>query len=269
MPELKEPHFFTFSEQPAQTYVTTIWRFHEYLSLFELANDEQKLGEASTSYLYRYDRAIPHIKNYYENWRDLKILILLRNPIERAISHYTMLKFWSVEFLRLEEAINPDFPVVKERMKNELNGMDYIGYGMYSKQVKAYLDEFPHVKIYLSEDLEVRTLEIVEDTLSFLGVDDPFTPDVKAKYNKARAVRSPRLRKLLQTPNVASHWFPLLKLIPLDLRIALVRHLGNLNISRGKEEISEQTKRYLKDIYAKDILELQDIIGRDLSPWLK
>ncbi len=52
----------------------------------EDAKESQSLGEASTSYLYK--ETIENIKKYHPFWKELKIIIIIRNPIERAFSHY-------------------------------------------------------------------------------------------------------------------------------------------------------------------------------------
>src|SRR5215469_13417957 len=88
MPALKEPHYFAqVTPSHKQRHLRTIIRNQAaYLRLFHRADGCKAIGEASPSYLwdanapYRIARAIP----------DAKIIILLRDPVERAYSHYLM-----------------------------------------------------------------------------------------------------------------------------------------------------------------------------------
>ncbi|MFQ5752975.1 MAG: sulfotransferase, partial [bacterium] len=93
MPNHKEPCFFTFAgkrptDLQSNVGLKVINDFDQYVSLFEFSSRSQKLGEASTCYLYHYDKTIRTIKKYHRRWQDLKIIIALRNPILRAYSHY-------------------------------------------------------------------------------------------------------------------------------------------------------------------------------------
>ena len=83
----KEPDFFSDREiQEQGLYYGTSWinTLSKYNSLFSSWIDEPIIGEASVSYLF-YPSVPERIKLYNEN---SKIIIMLRNPIERAFSHY-------------------------------------------------------------------------------------------------------------------------------------------------------------------------------------
>src|SRR6187402_2994451 len=153
LPDIKEPSFFVF-EGDQQKYVKGKFAFavrdiDSYEKLFRQARPAQKTGEISTPYLYLYERTIASIEKYFKTYNEIKIVILLRNPVDRAFSQYC----WRVrdgrEPLSFEAAIKSE----PERMKENYSfDYFYLDRGFYFKQVKAYLENFKHVKVILFED---------------------------------------------------------------------------------------------------------------------
>ncbi len=87
LPKVKELHYFAYPEV-ADTYydVPFVASESEYLGLFDNRRGEKCAGDLSPSYLYR-ELAADRIQRFQP---DAKIIISLRNPIKRAISHYLM-----------------------------------------------------------------------------------------------------------------------------------------------------------------------------------
>ena len=95
MPKLKEPRFLAssiFIKLGEEHYKfhricksSPICTFDDYIELFRDVKEEIAIGEASPHYLYLYSKTIPTIKNYLG---DVKIVIILRNPADRAFSAY-------------------------------------------------------------------------------------------------------------------------------------------------------------------------------------
>jgi hypothetical protein len=270
MPLLKEPNFFVFGgERPPEDvhpkgHREQIWRFEDYIALFEGAGEGQVLGEASTPYLTGHRKVIPNIKKLVPGWERLKIIMMLREPAARAFSQYMMHRLWGVEPLEFEDAIREH----KDLSGNEIKVPRYLGPGFYYDQVKAYLYNFPHVKIYLLDDLKADAPGLVKDLYGFLGVDDSFVPDMETQYNPSGAPWSKFFHKFFSTPGALRSRIPLVKMIPLEKRISMTEKLLRLNI-RKRVRMKEETRRYLKDLYREDVLRLQELIGRDLSGWLK
>lgn len=191
MPSLKEPQFFSFMDYTLYSpknvpQIMAVTNLTEYGNLFDDAKQGQVVGEASTSYLYIHEKTIKNIKDVYgPKYKNLKIIIILRNPTERTWSHYVRNVMDNRQDL-LEKGIK------SEVIEKELFGHDYIiEFGMYYEQVKSYIEEFPNVKIWLLEDLSKRTKTVIEETFLFLGVDESFKPDIvrmnvsgKVKFKK-------------------------------------------------------------------------------------
>lgn len=290
MPVIKEPHFFAYSGSPPRLapaarvlHREIIWRFADYVRLFAPARAGQVLGEASTSYLALHERSIKNMKKYVPGWRDLKIIITLRNPVERAFSEYLMRKMFGIETLAFEDAIDKTHSTSQES--------DFVSRGFYHAGVGAYMENFPHVRVYLFEDLKTDAVGVVKDLFGFLGVDrrkverrkekrerrekrkemrkgERRTAEhLSLKHNPSGDPKSRFLNKLLMTPDIISSRIPLVKLIPLAKRAAVMERLRRSNLR--KTEMAEGTRRYLRDLYREDILKLQELIGRDLSAWLE
>jgi len=271
MPDMKEPLFFAFSGQkPPYQYpleIDAIWSITDYINLFYRAGENQILGEASPLYLAHYKESISNMKKYIPKWKNLKIIIILRNPVERAWSQYRSFVMLEFEHLSFENALDK----IQERLANNWRpGFDYTELGFFYEQVKAYMDTFPNVMVSLFEDLQSNALGLVKDIFHFLNVNDTFEPDVGEKYNPTGRIRSRALHNLLKKPNLVSSIFPLVKIIPLRTRALIVQKLKFQNMDfKKKSEMKEETRQYLKDLYRDDILKLQELIGKDLSAWLK
>ena len=125
----------------------TVDSIEEYENLFKNKNNAKIVGEASVSYLF-YEKVANKIFRYNPN---AKIIILLRNPIERAFSHYLMDKRLGYIKVPFEEII---FKSSKVQF-SELFYQQYIELGFYYQQVKRYLNTFGknQVKIFLTDDI--------------------------------------------------------------------------------------------------------------------
>ena len=83
--KVKEPRFL-IKDLVQHRLHNGIWTFEEYQSLFDDVKDEKAIGESTVLYLYYYKHAINNIKQYLGE--DMKIIIMLRNPVDRAYSAF-------------------------------------------------------------------------------------------------------------------------------------------------------------------------------------
>lgn len=270
MSPIKEPRFITaqFVKYPLRLKKEkrVIEDFEEYKKLFKHVKNEKAIGEASVDNLYYYEESIKFIKKYL---RDVKIIIILRNPIESVFSNYQMLVRSRGEHLSFEDALNAE----DERKKLHMIygcGWHYKSLCFYYKQVKAYLENFTHVKIYLYDDLKNNTLGLIKDMYEFLGVDTLFVPDISYKYNVGGIPKNKFIYNILFVkPRLLRGGLEkVLKIFLLEERFyKIVEDLKARYLK--KEQIKPETRDYLKNLYREDILKLQDLIGRDLSHWLR
>jgi len=262
----KEPHFFKgihSEDQRRGGDLAPVTDIGDYRALFEGVTDEKAIGEASASYLYSpsapalIKRSIP----------DARLIAVLRNPADRAYSNY----LFCVQMGREPLASFVDALQSEERRIREDWGSlwHYRQKGFYYTQVKRYFDIFgqDQVKVYLYDDLRGNPFGMLSDIFRFLGVDETFVPDLSIEHNTTGLPRNKSLY-LLAKRLTANH--PALESGVLDrLLPAAPRRYVKKRIFVEPPPLPAEVRRQLIDVYREDVLELQDLIRRDLSPWLE
>jgi hypothetical protein len=221
-------------------------------------------GEVTTSNLFYHEEAVPEIKRIVG---DPKIIILIRNPIDRAYSNWTYASASYGEPHTFEEAIRDEARRVE--MKVQFMGL-YVRVGFYFEAVKHFLSSFSNHKVYILEDLKQRGPEMVSEIFEFIGVDSSFAPDLETTYNPSGIPRSRLLQKFVFRDDGV-------KGAPVQRAMRMVmgrdradRLFHTLRVKNLKRvPMNPETRRELAEVYRDDVLKLQDLLGRDLSHWLK
>ena len=227
-----------------------------YQAQFTGVTTESAIGEACPSYLY-YPQAASRIKKYIP---DVRLIVILRNPVDRAYANF-------LHTVRDDRESHTDFALaLQDEAKRIANNWEwfwhYLQVGFYGKQLQQYYEIFPssQIKVYLYEDLKANAIALVQDIFRWLKVDDTFVPDMALRPNKSGMPKNKLLHQILTKPNPVK---TLLKpLFPAKIR-QKIQH-QNLNTPQLSPEVKEQ----LLNIYRADILQCQDLINRDLEPWL-
>ncbi|MCB0736066.1 MAG: sulfotransferase domain-containing protein [Bacteroidetes bacterium] len=203
----QEPHYFSFYGQKpfytsSQFTSKMVWQHQEYKELYSSTSVNQCLGDGSTSYLYLSDIAVKNMKLHYgKRLNQLKILVILRNPVERAISHYNYLLRNGFENLPFEQAIRPD---IIEKRKKIRWGFDYLEYGNYAEQLKPYLENFNIIKVIMFDDLK-NPNTICQELGSFLGFEAKIISEFPKSNPSGKPIfkglnhlllKNPKLKKL-------------------------------------------------------------------------
>jgi hypothetical protein len=265
MPETKEPSYFVHD------YGISDWE--NYLSLFEPGRGKKAIGEASVAYLWA-----PESPDWiHKMLGKVKIVILLREPVGRALSLYSWMVMQGYEWLgTFERALAEEekrFANESFRLNNPEYFWSYIYFrnGLYAEQVRRYLDTFGRefVRIYLFDEIISSPAAAYRDVCDFLGVSNGFCPAF-APQNSSRIPRSITVQYLLRTFQTSSPRLPkgsrrafqfaARQLIPLIM--SLNRMAGR------KPKMSPELKRTLQEMYRTDIMRLGELIHRDLSGWL-
>ena len=238
-----------------RAYIRTIT---DYVRLFKNMKDEKAVGEASTSYLW----SVTAPKRIKQQIPDAKIIIMLRNPVERAFSHYLMDFKNNLVKGSFSDALEQDQKVIHASWgKNSM----YVETGMYAEQVKRFMDIFPaeQILIVLYDDFKGNTLETMKTIYHFLAIDESYIPDLTKKYNTFFLPVNPLAGKIMNN---------------IFLRKHIIDRLGNgfkepfkkLFSKKGEQPaMSDKEKLFLMDVYKEDIVNLQQLIKKDLSNWLK
>lgn len=267
IPEEKEGRFFSqlpknFKGLGAEQFVNNgITNFDEYKKFFE-NREERCLGDISNDYLFYYTQSIHNIKKYLKN--DVKIIIILRNPIDRSYSNYLHALQEGWEYASFEEAIIYE---IYRGKNNWAWPYLYTKVSMYSEQVNEYLKNFKNIKIFLYKDLK-DTQKFLDDIFLFLGIE-PIKIDTSQKFNISGIPRNKLLHNFLTKRNkltTTARSFVELFLSQKSLS-NYANKLKNKNIV--KPEMKLETREYLKNIFKDDIYKLEALIKRDLSHWLR
>jgi hypothetical protein len=265
IPNQKEPCFF-LAPNGSFNFVKgklafAILNQQKYETLYKKATQSAKL-DMSTPYLYHYQTTINNIKLYYGSASLPKIVAVLRNPVDRAFSQYQ----WRVrdiqECLSFDEALKQEPQRIAEGYSFDFH---YFNRGLYASQIAAYKANFREVKVILFEDLIEDPLRIMKELTEFMNVDESFKFSLVAKVNESHGAKFPWLNKLI---TMESKWkFQLLNTIGAERK----EKLKSLFMKANRQDpikIEPTSRRLLSELYRSDILQLQDLIGRDLSKWL-
>jgi len=263
LPEIKETHFF-FKEDKYQKGLS-----HYSKTYFKNWKGEKAVGEVDPGYMY-----FPFVPEriYKDLGKDIKILILLRNPVDRAYSQYLMNVRRSLETKSFEEAIESE----KERIKEGFFNFRMFGYverSLYLKQIKRLLKFFPVENMFFiifeTEFLNKRE-ETIKKVFDFLNISTNVEVNVNIKSNPASLPRFKIVNDFLYSDNFLKKIGRIL--IPDYITRRKIMHKINVfNRKKGKiKPLDGEIKRklFLK-YFEKDIFELEKILNRDLSCWYK
>ena len=260
MSSQKEPDYFSdYKIQKQGLYYTKnrIDTIEKYIKLFDTTKKKVIYGEASVSYLFYEDIA----KNIKEYNSDAKIIILLRNPIDRAFSHYLM--DYRLGFVK-DTFENIIFKKTNHKDR-DLFFQQYLSVGEYAKQIERYLDVFAKKDILIIdyEDFSLDLNITIKRIFSFLNVNDKFLPDLKVSHNKFVVSKNILIRFLYSYSRIRN----LISFILPQFLLIYIRHIFFQDWN--KPQISNKTRTKLKDYFADDIMSLSNILDKDYSRWIK
>ena len=218
----------------------------EYRDLFKEAEPGQLCGDISPDYLYYHQHAIPKILN--EINAQAPIIIVLRNPIDRAYSNYLMKVRERREMLSFEDALEAE----AERLAAHWAwGWGYVDVGLYAEQVKAYLDNFERVLLMLFEE-DIVAGQATGKILDFLGLQAFDEGPDNVHVNISGYPKNRVLHRLMTDELVIRKIKNMVKATPLYVRSKkLYRKVLGANLK--KKPMSPETRRMLKERFQDDV----------------
>lgn len=223
-------------------------------------------GEFTPQYLY-YPDVLERIK---ENIPNARLILVLRNPIERFCSGYYYDKGKQI----VQDATVEEY--LARKPKKELEK------GLYSGYVSRLFSLFPReqVLILLYDDICRNPRESLKAAYRFLGVDETFIPSVIDTRRNITAVKGVRIgwydrlfkktRKRILKSALGKHVAPVLRSLGLPKVGWYIYRKNKMPDNKrvaAEKTISEEAARALADYYNADIKYLEGLIGRDLSAW--
>ena len=233
-------------------------RWSDYLKLFENVNGEKAIGEASVCYLWSKTAA----RTIASTTPRAKIVMVLRNPVDRAFSQYKQAVASGLIAKSFREQ-------VRNSLKNKSDQFEllnpFLEFGLYYDQVKRYTEQFSakNLRIYLYEEYKQAPTRITADIFRFLTVDPRFSPDVSEKHLQISLPRFKWISFMLKKCGV---WSPLKNMVP-DHFVPVIKKC----VFRNKQavELDPADRVQLSNYYREDVTRLSRLIKRDLHAWLE
>ena len=259
--KVKEPRFLV-KDLVEKRMHNGVWNWEEYTTLFEKIKAEKAVGESSVLYLYYYEEAIKNIKERLGE--DVKIMIMLRNPVDRAFSAYTHVARSLKESLTFEKAL----AIEESRLLEDETLTTMVMYkdmGLYNNMVKSYLDSFSDVHIIMYEDFQMDTQRVVDETFKFLGIKKEDSIDTVSRHNVGgKSWKVPFLKQFFMQDNFIKKGLRFI--FSKSLRVK-VRNLIESFLKEKAKPINPETKKELINFFKNDIEKLEQLLSVNLKHW--
>jgi hypothetical protein len=250
----KEPHYFTHAcHEPVS------W----YEAFFEAARGEKAIGEASTWYMS--DNEAPG--RIAALLPDVRMIFLLRQPAERAYSHYwyRVARSTHVAATSFSDAIR----------SNDFDAKAYVGSSLYADHLKRWVEVFgrERVLVLLQDDLNADPQGVLRRIHEYLGVDPSFQADTERRHNVTYYPKNMRLfraviglyepvERLMEGGPLRRAWSGTRRLRQIGRDMLYTR-----DRKRPPEPMSEADRAYLRDLFLPQIEWVEEYLQRDLTAW--
>ncbi|MGJ8548448.1 sulfotransferase family protein [Winogradskyella wichelsiae] len=260
LPKNKETHFFSHED----IYTEDI---EDYYKMFtsNLSSDKV-IGEIDPEYL----PSKLAYKRLYKNFGpNIKFIVILRNPFDRAYSQYLMSKRRGFEPLGFKESIEAE----KGRINDQFSDLyhSYSTRSLYTPQIKKYLELFDlsnFLFIRFEDDFLDNKSETIDRITTFLGLP-PFNYNLNIESNRASVPKSKLVRDFVDKPGIIRKYGK--HLVPFSgLRRSIINKIDHLNRKKISYAVNESLKKELiENLFLEDIKELESLTKLNLSRWYK
>lgn len=263
LPAAKECHFFDYEENFAKGIT---WYEKEF---FKDHRSQKATGEITPSYMYL-ERVPERLRSALGD--SLKIIFMLRHPVDRAYSHYLMMQRRGREDRVFREAIRLESSRISQSQTDRLR-FSYMSRGRYAEQILRYLELFPMESMFflIFEDEFLKNRgENLTRLQQFLGVTPVDLPNGKRK-NPASQPRSRLINRLVYSPPAGLRRLATRVLPSVSSRARTKRLLGRLNQRAASQEPLDLglRKQLLEEFFDDDVRRLEGILGRRLDVWYR
>jgi sulfotransferase family protein len=271
LPDIKECRYFsTIKEKDKNPFTGTkhdvkiIKHSDEYYSLFKAAKAYTVSGDVSPDYLYYYKTSAERIKR--ELGEQTKIIIILRNPVDRAYSNYLHLIRHNLTNVSFDKVINLEKDWVN---KDVWYGFLVINAGYYHDSVNYYLRSFKNTKILIFEEFIEHEDAYLKELCDFLNIDKQFHFKKPYFTNKTGTPKNRLLHKFLSGD--------------VPFKKAVKKLLSKFNFANKnkikqkviilkeknlvKPNLPDRLRIDLYEKYKQDIQKLEGLLNIDLSSW--
>lgn len=258
IPPVKETKYFLFDEDYKKGK-------EFYDTYFNTCKNQKAIGEIDPDYLL-----FPFTARRIADTlgKDIRLIVILRNPADRAYSHYLMTKKKGLEPFDFEKALE----VEKDRKQNikEQKIFAYLERGYYGKQLSEFLNVFPKENflfLTFENDLIQNRAAAIQKVQQFLNVEVQ-SLDLTVHSNEAGEAVNETLRDLVRRPNFAKR---LLKgLLPSkEFRKSIRKFFIRKNLQKASApKLDDATRKKIIETYFKSDIQLtESITGLNLQMW--
>jgi hypothetical protein len=276
MPEWKEPWYFSSDMRPRfqpRTSGRAPQTFEEYVALFAAARPEQRVGEASSSYLWSRTAA----DRIAEAQPDARIIAILREPASFLRSLHFQLLETHVESkkdlrtaMSLEDARREGRDIPRRSHRPQL--LQYSDHVRYVEQLQRYHEAFPseQVLVLIYDDFRRDNEAAVRKVLRFLDVDDQHPIQVREANPTTRSMRSQQLDDLVYSVSVGrgagtrAVKAAVKLLTPRQLRRNALRVTQRRIVQAAPAPADEAFMLELRRRFEPEVVALSEYLGRDL-----
>lgn len=261
VPSDKEREFFSSDER----YERGIRSYMEHT--FEAVRDNQVLGTITPQLMQPDPRALETIVGRIQaTCPDVKIMALLRDPVERGISQYRRMK-------KINKGREESFDAHIQRLikkRGKLGKIPLVRAGDYGRILKPYFSEFDRdrIKIFFTADLDDEPAAVYQRIFEFLGVDPEHSSESPRIHvgGMEQRVKPEALEELMAELGRLGVFSSSNE----DARRGFawwLRHLWNCEPDEAGKEISDNLRRTLSKRYLADAETLLEL-GIE-PPWLE
>jgi len=227
-----------------------------YLRLFAEGTAAEARGEVSNSYLYSTEAA----RNIADSLPAVRILVILREPVARAFSHYRAMVRdgrTAKDSLMEEVAYDDGFA---DRRWGSCHG--YIDHGLYGEQLERLFAVFPReqVKVILAEEFFAERERVMAEVFRFLELPTDAAQHPLLNRNRSAVPRSAGLIRWLTRTGLKSK---AIRAVPSPLR----ERVKGMFYTPVRVEMTAAERDFLTPFFAKDLQRLEAILHRPLTPW--
>jgi hypothetical protein len=259
IPEEKELPFFNkdATKEDYKRFIITHYNF---------SSNGVLIGKLTPTYMG--DERIP--ERIYLLDPKIRLICILRNPIDRSFSYYRMLKLSSKNLKGFDSLVDwqiNNADIVRENLQNYKPSETFLIRSEYGRILSNYLRFFTkeQLLIVFTEELERSPESVIDKILLHIGLQQGFRPsNLGRRYFQGGKIRFPKLLPFIRKVKALRtiyHFFPK------QQRIRLIKwYQKEFNISATIEFIDEKARSELKDFFNEDVMQLKKIIGVEI-PW--
>jgi Sulfotransferase family len=271
MSPIKEPKFFLTDGPPptrggpgdALTYREHVWERDKYEALFDAAAPGTLRGEATPLYLYD-TGAMGRIRALIP---DVKLIVIIRDPIERAHSNWTHL--WSAGLEPEGDFLRACAEEPRRIAAGWASFWHYTGLSRYGEQLQRVFELFPREQV-----LVLRYRSLIDDPVAaldricgFLGAETGVISEIPRENVTAHPEQTLAHRAValgMRASNAVG------RLLPGSAATAATHRLERFLQRGGRERqpLSWDQRQALLPTFEEDVKLLQSLLSEDFSDWL-